>query len=479
MGKKDIVYWLINAVGIIVFLHYRRSIVKEKKEVKKLKSFLAFLEQIFYEYTVYQNVEATFQSCMEKAEHNLPKTIKEVYEEGCFGEGEELRKYKKKDFFVFYYHFLMYSYLAMEYGDSIEDSTYLKNISFLKKQIFLWILNWEKIQHDFAGLIYLILIPVQLLKVIEVWGVYNLSDLSRYYDGSYGVVTRYAIVLITLLCFQITMWLRRDYSVHFYESRRLTEAVKNPFVERYYSWWLKHWTKKAKKRIRILQISSSRLKLQEFCFIHDVLFLSSLGLNVVMLYPMLFIGLYAPLIIVVASFLLSFILARIPEWYLEIRTYLMKKQKEDECYLFYGLFRMIVAEGYGDVDEILNVLELGSDIFEPVLQVCMDEYSYDNEEALEHGKSLAPFGLFMKLLDVLKVSEITGLEQAMTPLLLELENYAERRKQENEISAVNRGALGTFAAFIPAIAVIGLYLIVPFVLESLVQLEVYVKQIVF
>ena len=138
---------------------------------------------------------------------------------------------------------------------------------------------------------------------------------------------------------------------------------------------------------------------------------------------------------------------------------------------------MVALGGNGDVYDILNWIELGGEIFVPTIQVCMDEFSYDNEEALEHGKRLEPFVPFVKLLDSFMVSEVIGLEQALEPIMLELDSHIEKRKQDNEISTANKGVLGRFIAFIPMVCVIGLYLIVPFVLESLVQLQGYVKQI--
>lgn len=52
----------------------------------------------------------------------------------------------------------------------------------------------------------------------------------------------------------------------------------------------------------------------------------------------------------------------------------------------------------------------------------------------------------------------------------------EKRKQDNEIFISNKGTLGKIAAYIPMILVIGLYLIVPFILESLSQLSGYMSQ---
>ena len=180
---------------------------------------------------------------------------------------------------------------------------------------------------------------------------------------------------------------------------------------------------------------------------------------------------------VLAIWLMGLIASYVPVWFLEVRVQLMNRQKEDETYFYYGISRMVALGGNGDVYEILSWLELGGEIFVPTIQVCMDEFSYDNEEALEHGKSLEPFVPFVKLLDVFKVSEVIGLEQALEPLVQEFDNHIEKRKQDNEISTANKGVFGRFVAFIPMVCVIGLYLIVPFVLESLVQLQEYIKQI--
>ena len=53
----------------------------------------------------------------------------------------------------------------------------------------------------------------------------------------------------------------------------------------------------------------------------------------------------------------------------------------------------------------------------------------------------------------------------------------EKRKQDNEINIANSGAIARFVSFIPMVVTIGLYLIVPFVIQSLWELMGYAGQI--
>lgn len=55
--------------------------------------------------------------------------------------------------------------------------------------------------------------------------------------------------------------------------------------------------------------------------------------------------------------------------------------------------------------------------------------------------------------------------------------FLEKRKQDNEISISEKGAVARVVAYIPLVLTLLLYLIVPFVLESMVQLGGYMSEI--
>lgn len=473
----NLTYMVIGLVGLALLAIYWKQKKSEVRERKKLKEFIVFLDHVFYQYTICQCVEEAILKSLEFVHMEIQELTEKFYDLLMLEDVEELRNSKKEYSCSFYYQFVMYAYLAMEYGDASEEAIFLDNIAFLKKQIFIWVLNREKLEHDLAGLMLVVLMPIQFLKAIEVWAQCNLADLSRYYQNTYGVVTRFLLVFATIFCYQVVFILRQNYDVHFYKSKLLARVAGNHLVVTVYNWWTEHHPKKVRRFTLLLRKSSSRLSLQEFFVVRISAFVLVGLLSFVILVPIVNVVRNYMVLFALAVWLMGVIASYFPVWFLEVRVQLMNRQKEDEAYFYYGVSRMVALGGNGDVYEILSWLELGGEIFVPTIQVCMDEFSYDNEEALEHGKSLEPFVPFVKLLDAFKVSEVIGLEQALEPLVQEFDNHIEKRKQDNEISTANKGVFGRFVAFIPMVCVIGLYLIVPFVLESLVQLQEYIKQI--
>lgn len=476
-SASNLVYILIFAGGIFLYVIYQKKKRSEQLEVAKLRAFLAFLDSVSYEYTICQCVEEAVLTCLETVDALIEDMIEEFYQILITEEQEGLTSFQKNCTSKFYYHFLLYSYLAMEYGDSATESVFLKNILFLKKQVFIWILNREKLEHYLRGLVWLILVPIQFLKGIEIWAGWNLQDLNRYYSGTYGLVTRFLLVFITLLCYQILIWLRSVQDARFHQNKLLSKLIKNKYIRQYYQWWIEYHPQKVKQLSSLLRESSSRMELQEFWLLRRIIGITGGVAACIMLGPIIGNGKLSIFWVCGVSLLSAGILYWIPVWYLRVRILLIEKQKEDEVFFFYGITFLVVMDGNGDVDCILEWLLMGADIFEPAVQTCLDEYAYDNETALTKGKEMAPFAPFVKMLDAFLISERIGLKQAVFPLQMELQQFLEKRKQDNEIITSNKGVIGSFIALIPMVCIIGLYVIVPFVLESLYQLRVYVKQI--
>lgn len=477
VSTSDLVYVVIALVSAGLLFVYLQQKKIEQGERKRLKAFISFLDNMFYQYTIYESVEEALRMNMEGADADIQELAEEFYDLLMLEDEWELRLCKKEYNCSFYYQFVIYSYLAMQYGDVKEASVYLENVTYLKKQVFLWVLNREKLDYYLAGLIGVVLLPVQCLKLIEIWAKGNMMELGRYYAYGYGVVTRFLLVVITLICYQIILWLRQNYEVRFYGSKIISKISENIWVANIFEWWTQHCPKRVKKLTALLRMSSSRLTLQEFWILKLSLAWGVTVISFVILVPGILIGQMYLYLMMLLVCMLGVTASFIPDWILQVRIQLMNGEKEDESYFYYGIARMVALGGNGNVDQILEWMELSGKIFVPVVQVCMEEYAYDSEAALEHVKLLEPFTPFVKLIDAFSISEMTGLEDALRPLCQEYQHHLEKRKQDNEIHTANKGAFGRFIAFIPLICVVGLYLIIPFVLESLVQLREYINQI--
>lgn len=474
---RNVVYWLFAVLGAVLGYVYGKHVKDEKREQQQFKEFMNFLDCVSYQYTVCQCVEEAVLESLWQTSGKLQELLEEIYRLLLAEDAEEIRLQKRSFEHFYYYEFLIYSYMAMEYGDDIHDSVYLHNISFLKQQVFIWVLDREKLMHNLSGLAFLILLPIQFLKLIELWANYNLQDLERYYDGGYGIITRFLLLFFTILSYSILLSLRSNYEVIFCKSTLLTGLGRKQPVKRYFEWWAEYHPKKVRQLTELLRKSSARITLKELCLARVITAALAALVTMLMISPMWKSGNYTCILIGLIIVMIAGISYEIPVWYFMIRNRLMHKEKEDEVYFFYAIVQMAACIGKGDVDDIIEWMELGGIIFSPSLQECIDEYAFDNEYALDHLKALEPFPPFMKLMDALQMSEQVGMKHAVIPLKMEQSHYIEKRKQDNDIWTANKEALGKFIAFIPMICTIGLYLIIPFVLESIVQLKEYVQQI--
>lgn len=474
---RNTVYWLISLLSIAMGYLYGKRVKEEKRERLQFKEFINFLDCVSYQYTICQCVEEAVLESLLQTSGKLQELLEDIYGLLLIEDAEELRLQKRRFEHVYYYEFLVYSYMAMEYGDDIQDSMYLHNLSFLKQQVFIWVLDREKLMYNLSGLVLLILLPIQFLKGIEIWANYNLNDLKRYYDGGYGTITRFLLLFFTIFCFGILFCLRSNYEIIFRKSMLLTRLGRKQSVKRYFEWWAEYHPRKVQRLTELLRKSSARITLIEFCLARVAAAVLTVLITVIMLSPMWRAGKFVCILVSLSIAALAGIAYEVPIWYFMIRIGLMYKEKEDEVYFFYAIAQMAASIGKGDVDDILEWMELGGVIFCQSLRECMDEYAFDNAFALDHVKALEPFPPFMKLMDALQMSERVGMKLAVIPLKMEQDHYIEKRKQDNAIWTANKGVFGTFTAFIPMVCTIGLYLIIPFVLESIAQLRQYVQQI--
>lgn len=176
------------------------------------------------------------------------------------------------------------------------------------------------------------------------------------------------------------------------------------------------------------------------------------------------------------SMLAGGVVCQAPVFLLEIKRYFLKSAIEDEVMQFQTMIVMLMYIPRMNVEIILEWLESFSDIFKQSVWECMDLYYYDDERALNELKEKEPFPSFVRLIEDLQACDRVGIEAAFDGVAGQREYFLEKRKQDNEIQISDKGVIGKIAAYMPMTLVIGLYLIVPFVLESLSQLNGYMIQ---
>lgn len=155
---------------------------------------------------------------------------------------------------------------------------------------------------------------------------------------------------------------------------------------------------------------------------------------------------------------------------------LRRMNMEDEVIQFHSIILMLMHFDRMTIETILAWLENFADIFKKSIRECLNDLQSGDLEVLEDLKRKEPYEPFVKLIENLQISDKIGISKAFDEIAVERFHYQEKRKLENEIYINDRSLLGKVIAFIPFFITIGLYLIIPFIVEGLNQYAMYMEQ---
>lgn len=176
------------------------------------------------------------------------------------------------------------------------------------------------------------------------------------------------------------------------------------------------------------------------------------------------------------TFLVSITAYYMPYLNLLFLRKLRQMNMEDEVIQFHSIILMLMHFDRMTIETILVWLENFADIFKKSIQECMNDLQSGDLEVLEELKRKEPYEPFVKLIENLQISDKIGISKAFDEIAIERFHYQEKRKLENEIYINDRSLLGKVIAFIPLFITIGLYLIIPFIVEGLNQYAMYMEQ---
>lgn len=533
-----------------------RTVSKEEKKILVL--FEQYLGDVRHFFHAGGMIEEAIYDSMEDAPELLMPHIMKVYEVLLSEEKEEVEKYKEVAPNKFFLTFLALSQITLEYGDTMHNgrSVFLDNLNYLKKEVNIEILKREKMQYIFSGLIFLTILPVFFLKVVENWGISNLPELEKYYQGGYGIVVSILIFLATVTAYSVISQLRGTELIIRGEAKWLKKFARLPYVSKGIRRYIFYHPEKAANIEHLLYQAAEKTTVQEFICKRFLLFTFT-GLFAVFLSGHLtynakqnvisYVGDYRGSSLATEEDILFYrdiikqvcqelkhcrqdvledsIAAyvnskfqKVPEtaaeeikeevntrilsyqkisyhilyllpcaaagWlisYLPIllvlcRKYFRQLNMEDEVMQLQSIILMLVYIKRMNVEILLEWMENFSDIFREPLIECVDHFSYDEELALERLKERVPFLPFVRIAEDLQACDRLGVEAAFDEIAGQRDFFADKRKQDNEITLSNKGVIAKAAAYVPLVMLLGLYLIVPFVLESMSQLMGYMAE---
>ena len=172
----------------------------------------------------------------------------------------------------------------------------------------------------------------------------------------------------------------------------------------------------------------------------------------------------------VIAILTAVLFYQMPVLVLKINERELQDFMEDEVIQFHSIIMILMYIDQMTVETILTEMEMFAFCFKDSIQKCLNHLASGEEAALEQLMADEPFEPFARLVENLISCDRIGVQQAFNEIDIERQNYIERRKQEGEVKLSNRSATAQFLAYIPLYFIVGLYMVWPFIVESMSSL---------
>lgn len=484
----------------LVSLYYRFYYTR-KKYMSLLLQFEKFLLNVR---NIYQNtgmVEEAIQESIWETEEEISSHMQQLFLALDLKDSEELQEYKERIAFPYILTFYILCKTCITYGDSYtaDKSAFLSNMNHLKEEIHNEVLRRRRLNHVFSGLLFVTVFPMFFIDFIKNWSIGNLSDLASYYDGGYGLIVKFTLCVVTIIIFRLIQYLMEPKELTKYTHIYLDKLCNIHIVKQFLIEKIHRREDKWQKVYRNLVSISSSYSVLQFLFVKISLAFCSLVITSIVMLLMIirensvtFVTtslLYTEQKIAVVArdtnyLMISFciILITVFSYYIPNIQLLIKlacgsRDEEDELMRLQAVLIMLTPIRRMTVETLLEWLAYASEIFLPVINEGIECFLQDNEKALNSMYQSCYNDSFRHLVKNLEVSDRIGIWHAFEEVPGDYSYNIEKRKQDNEIRTDNQGAIGKFIAFFPMVLLVGGYLIVPFILESVSQFMTYVNQI--
>lgn len=157
----------------------------------------------------------------------------------------------------------------------------------------------------------------------------------------------------------------------------------------------------------------------------------------------------------------------VPYWILLYQISIMKMSMEDEVVQFQTLALILMHVDGVTIDTLLEWMDRFAFCFKDSIAECIINLEYSIKRALEKMKAREPFPPFKRYVDNLLSIDDVGMVSAFDEIESEREFYKKKREQDNEIISNQKASQGKMIAYVPLIAVVGGYMILPFLIMSL------------
>lgn len=176
--------------------------------------------------------------------------------------------------------------------------------------------------------------------------------------------------------------------------------------------------------------------------------------------------------------LIAYIGYHLPLFLLYTERRFRRMDMRHEIYQYQTVISILRDMDRMSVEEILEWLNRFAVIFKTPIQKCLLHYEHGPEQALEQLKEEITLPEFQRVADklILALGTIT-IKEAFDDLDHQMSFYFEQRRQEYAKTIETKAEWGRIIGFTPMYALIFLYLVIPLIVVSFTQMNVYYEQI--
>ncbi len=473
--KSFYLIWTASFYIIVIHIEVLGSSIK-RQEIKLLSEFENYLRDIRYYYYISNMVEESLEYAIEQESKEMRIHALKIYNIVNSKDPDKgFHDYNDTGPNKYIRLFLALSIKVIEYGDQMVNgkSLYLSNINHLKNDIHIELLKIKSLKFAFTSLSFITVIPIIFLLPIRNWGISNIPELVNFYDYSSGKLVAAFIYIITLIAYFMLIHLKDVTPIKTQHNYILNWLSQISLINKLLSNYINNKYTKVLAIKEFLKDSGEAIKVNLFIlqrFIYGLLaFLASLS------YSIYLNNLDQKNLLYWQQLLFSFIFAlaayAYPYLMVRYKRKIMIMHMEDEVIQFQSIIIMVK-----DMDRIstINILEFMEDfatIFKDSIHTCINDFDAGDIKALEELRDKERFEPFRRIVGGLIISDKIGIEKAFDEIDTDQVFYQDKRKADNWEILSTKTVIGKLIAYTPAVITIGLYLIVPFITESLGQLS--------
>lgn len=124
-----------------------------------------------------------------------------------------------------------------------------------------------------------------------------------------------------------------------------------------------------------------------------------------------------------------------------------------------------------NIIELLESMEMFSNVFQPSIQVCINSIICDERKALNDLKENESYPPFVRLVDCFLLCDKTEVSKAFDEVMDDIRHFQEVYSMELEIGMKKKSDIAELISFLPGVFILFFYLIIPFISAGMTMFE--------